>query len=408
MPVFSYKALSSSEKREKIGIIDADNVRAARDKLRQSGLYPTEIVQERTDEALKPTNGSFSIFARGMSSANLAVITRQLATLIKAGLPVVKSLAALEEQAESAYLKKIISQVKDKVTEGMSLGDALALFPKAFPELYINMVKSGEFTGRLDTVLDRLADHMEKQNLLKSKLISKLAYPGFILLTSIGILFILLIFVIPKVSSIFDQLGKNLPLPTKILLNSSLLLERYIVFILLGFILIAIVSYRFLQTPKGTKMKDALMFKLPLLGNLLNKIAVARLSRTLGVLLSSGIPLMKAIDISIPIMDNVYFKDALRKCQERINEGGSMAQTLQESGLFPPMLVHMVSVGERSGELESMLLKVAESYETQAESMIETMMGLIEPMMILLMGGIVGFIVMSILLPIFEINQFIK
>lgn len=408
MPVFSYKALSPGLKKPKEGVLDAENPRAARDRLRQLGLFPVEIVQEHSEDARRPANGAKRWLSPRLASGELAVLTRQLATLLKAGLPLVEALKALEEQTENATQRRVLSQIKDKVLEGSALADALGRFPKAFPELYVNMVRSGEFTGRLDTVLERLAEHLEKQQLLKSRLVSKLAYPVFILLTSLGILTLLMAYVVPKVGSIFSQLGKNLPLPTRVLLGGSEFFKESFPLLIGISVLGGVFLNRALKTKPGRRLFDRFLFELPVAGGLLKKISVARFSRTLGVLLSAGIPLLKALEITRPIINNVLFQEALQRCQERIREGGSMAQTLKESGLFPPMLVHMVSVGERSGELESMLLKVAESYETQTESSIETIMGLIEPVMILFMGGIVGFVVMSILLPIFEMNQLIK
>lgn len=408
MPVFSYKALTPGSKKPKGGILDAENPRAARDKLKAMGLFPVEIVQEHAEEVQRPTNGKGRWFSPKLSQGALAILTRQLATLLKAGLPLIDALKALEDQTENASQRRVLSQIKDKVLEGSALADALGRFPRAFPELYVNMVRSGEFTGRLDTVLERLAEHLEKQQMLKSRLVSKLAYPAFILLTSLGILTLLLLYVVPKVGSIFDQLGENLPLPTRILLGGSSFLQNSSPYILGFFILGGILLNRGLKTPSGRRLFDRLVFEVPFVGDLIKKIAVARFSRTLGVLLSAGIPLLKALEITQPIMSNVLFKEAIQRCQEKIHEGGQVAQTLKESGLFPSMLVHMVAVGERSGELESMLLKVAESYETQTEATIETTMGLIEPIMILFMGGIVGFVVMSILLPIFEMNQLIQ
>lgn len=221
MPVFSYKALSPGLKKPKAGVLDAENPRAARDRLRQLGLFPVEIVQEHSEDARRPANGAKRWLSPRLASGELAVLTRQLATLLKAGLPLVEALKALEEQTENATQRRVLSQIKDKVLEGSALADALGRFPKAFPELYVNMVRSGEFTGRLDTVLERLAEHLEKQQLLKSRLVSKLAYPVFILLTSLGILTLLMAYVVPKVGSIFSQLGKNLPLPTRVLLGGS-------------------------------------------------------------------------------------------------------------------------------------------------------------------------------------------
>jgi len=386
MPVFSYKALSPGLKKPKEGVLDAENPRAARDKLRQLGLFPVEIVQEHSEDARRPANGAKRWLSPRLASGELAVLTRQLATLLKAGLPLVEALKALEEQTENATQRRVLSQIKDKVLEGSALADALGRFPKAFPELYVNMVRSGEFTGRLDTVLERLAEHLEKQQLLKSRLVSKLAYPVFILLTSLGILTLLMAYVVPKVGSIFSQLGKNLPLPTRILLGGSEFFKESFPLLIGISVLGGVFLNRALKTKAGRRLFDRSLLELPIAGGLLKKISVARFSRTLGVLLSAGIPLLKALEITQPIINNVLFQEALQRCQERIREGGSMAQTLKESGLFPPMLVHMVSVGERSGELESMLLKVAESYETQTESSIETVMGLIEPVMILLWG----------------------
>jgi general secretion pathway protein F len=410
MPVYAYKGLSSQGKAVS-GIVDADNPKGARLKLRRDGIFPTDVSEEerksKKEAAAARTEFNLTLFTERIGPQDLALLTRQLSTLVGAGIPLVDCISALIEQVESARIKRMLSQVREQVTEGTSLADALKGHPRVFTDLYINMVRAGEASGSLDVVLLRLADYTENYAALRDKVRGALTYP--VLMGSVGalILFFLLSYVVPKVTKLFSENQATLPLMTTILLAISGFLQEYW-WLVLGTIAIVVISIRVsMRTPAGRLRFDRFVLAFPYVGKLVKKVALARFARTLSTLLTSGITLLTALDIVKNVVSNTVLSNAIDDARSSIREGQSIAPPLKKSGLFPAMLVHMIAVGEKSGELEAMLAKAADAYDREVESSVTAVTSILEPVMILVGGGVVLFIVMAILLPIFELNQLV-
>ena len=408
MPVYEYTALDRAGKNVS-GIIDADSSVAARQKLRASGKFPVEVkettVKARSESARALTLPS--LFNR-VSADDVHALTRQLATLLNAGIPLVGALDALMEQTTSPPLKKIIAQIKESVNEGNSLTVSLTKHPKLFSNIYINMVRAGEASGSLDVVLERLAEFGEHQQALKGRFQAALVYPIFMAIIGSGVLFFLLSFVVPNLTRIFTEMKQVLPLPTTILIWFSGFMRFYWWAILLLIVAIIFGIKEFIKTPKGRYIWDTLKLRLPVIGQINRKIALARFGRTLGSLLQSGVPLITSLQIVRNIVNNVLIGAVIDEAMEDIQAGKSLHFALSRSTWFPPVFRQMVAVGEQSGDLERMLHKIADAYEREVETRITGMTALLEPIMILLMAVIVGFIVISILLPIFEMNQMVR
>jgi general secretion pathway protein F len=409
MPVYAYKGLSQ-EGRAVSGIIDADNPKGARVKLRGTGIFPTELNEEERQKPQAAAAGEFnlaSLFER-ISPQELALLTRQLATLVGAGLPLVDCLSALIEQVESARTKRPLSQIREQVTEGMSLADALKAHPRIFSDLYVSMVRAGEASGALDVVLLRLADYTENYAALRDKVRSALTYPTLMAVVGSFMLFFLLSYVVPKVTKIFSENQATLPLMTRILLAISGFMQEYWWLILAG-VIAAVVSVRLSKrTPAGRLRYDRYVLSLPYFGKLLRKVALARFARTLSTLLTSGINLLQSLDIVKNVVNNTVLSGAIEEARSSIREGQSIAPPLKKSGLFPAMLIHMIAVGEKSGELEQMLAKAADAYDNEVSSSVSGLTSILEPMMILFGGAVLLFIVLAILLPIFELNELVR
>jgi general secretion pathway protein F len=405
MPLYAYRGLDGGG-RAVGGVVDADSPRGARQKLRRTGVFPTDLAEERRAEST-----AVRLVARRperVPAAELAAITRQFSTLVAAGLPLVEALGALSEQAERPVLARTLAQVRQQVTEGSSLADALAQHPRLFASLYVNMVRAGEASGALHVVLERLADYTENQARLLGKVRSALTYPAIMLFLSATILFFLLSYVVPKVTRIFQETHQQLPLPTRFLLGVSDFVAQWWWLLLLALAGTVVGTMRWARTPSGRGRVDELMLALPYFGRLTQKLAVARFARTLSTLLASGIGLLPALDIVKSIVDNSVLTRAIERARDAIREGQSIAPPLRESGLFPPLVVHMVAVGERSGQLEGMLGKAADTYDDEVENAVAALTTILEPIIIVFMGGVVLFIVLAILLPIFELNRIVK
>ena len=408
MPVYEYKALNSKGKAV-TGIIDAESLKTARLKLRISGIFTTELKEDNRTAIKEPTREiSISTLLRKVKQQDISIMTRQLSTLVGAGLPLVEALTALVNQTNNTFLKKAIATVRERVNEGSTLADALAEHPKIFSGLFVNMVRAGESSGALEIVLLRSADYTESQLALRNKIWATLAYPILMLLIGSGVLFFLLTFVIPIVTGIFSDLEQTLPLPTRILISTSDFLARvWWIFIL------AIVGFifglkRYVRTARGRVVIDRIKLKLPFFGSLISKIAISRFSRTLQILLSTGVNILDSLDIVKTIVNNEVLAGAIESAKENIREGEDIAPPLERSRLFPPIVIHMIAIGEKSGRLEEMLSRVSDAYDNEVQTTIQGITSLLEPLMILVMGLAVGFIVISILLPIFEMNQIIK
>lgn len=406
MPVYEYKALNSSGKNVK-GIIDAESESQARTKLRGSGKYPVSIKQSKAKSAAFGKRGSVGLFDR-VKSEEVHVMTRQLATLLGAGIPLVQSLSSLVDQTGNPAFKRVIAQVREKVNEGETLTRALSEHPKLFSTIYLNMIRAGEASGTLDVVLERLADFGEKQQALQSRLQAALIYPLFMAVIGAAILFVLVTYVVPNITSVFSEMGRVLPWPTRFLIDLSDFLKQFW-WVVIGLLFIVIFALRYFVTqPFGRRVWDLTKLKAPVVGPVVRKVLLARFASTLGSLLNSSVGLMTSMEIVKTLINNVQVAAVIDEAMDHVEKGKSMTVALSKSPWFPPMFVQMISVGEQSGNLEGMLEKVSSSYDRDVETAILGMTSLIEPIMIVFMGAAVGFVVLSILLPIFEMNQMVQ
>ncbi|MEA3468477.1 MAG: type II secretion system inner membrane protein GspF [Thermodesulfobacteriota bacterium] len=405
MPVYEYKALDRGGKSCK-GLIDADSESNARSKLRSSGKYPVSMRESLSKSSKKPGALGASLFER-IKSDEIHIITRQLATLIGAGIPLINALASLIEQSPNPALKRILAQIRDSVNEGSSLTNALSQHPKLFSNIYINMVRSGEASGSLDIVLERLADFGENQKALQAKLKAALVYPVFMAVIGTGILVFLISYIVPNITRVFIDMERVLPLPTRMLIFASDGVRHYWWLGLLLIIGIIVLVRLFLAREYGRRVWDRIKLSFPITGSVNRKIILSRFASTLGSLLNSGVPLIASLQIVSSLVNNRLIGEVIEEAIEKITKGKSMSSALESSVWFPPLFLQMIGVGEQSGQLEAMLDKVAKAYEREVESAIMGMTALIEPIMISAMGAAVGFVVLSILLPIFEMNQMI-
>jgi general secretion pathway protein F len=404
MPVFQYKALDSGGKAVQ-GLKEADSPKTLRAALKREGVFLTEVLgaQEAKAQAAREVSVRRVVLGR-VSATDLAIMTRQFAVLVGAGIPLVESLGALVEQIDHEKLKRIISDVRQRVNEGASLADALAAHPKTFTNLFVNMVRAGESSGALDVVLVRLADFTESQARLRSKITGALAYPAFMLLIGTGVIGVLFAVVIPKIVKIFDDSQVVLPWYTRALIGFTHVISGWWWAILLVLVALGWGFARWRATEQGRAAWDRRVLTAPIFGRLIRIIAISRFARTLSTLLKSGVPLLTAMDIVRNIVGNTRLAEVIEQARDAIREGESIAAPLKRSGEFPPLVHHMVAVGERSGSLEEMLANVAKAYEDQVETTVSTLTSLLEPLMIVIMGLCVGFIVLSVLMPILQLN----
>lgn len=412
MPVFEYKGFREGGKAV-TGVRDADNPRALRALLRKEGIFLTEVTAERAAVGSMGAGGTAKnlklkqLLTGRIKAVDIAVLTRQLATLLGAGIPLVEALVALIDQVDHERLKSIVTQVKDRVNEGSSLADALAEHPRAFSTLYVNMVRSGEHSGALDVVLIRLADFTEAQARLRSKVMGTMLYPAIMMVVGFGIVSILMTVVIPKISQMFTDMGATLPLVTRILIGTAdFVRERW--WLVLALLAVSLFFFaRWKKTEKGRVKWDAFLLKLPVLGPLIRMLAIARFSRTLSTLLQSGVPLLTSMNIVKALVTNSVLADVIEKARDSIREGESIAGPLRRSGEFPPLVYHMIAIGERSGQLEEMLANVANAYDSQVDTRISALTSLLEPIMIVMMGAVIAFMVFSVLMPILQMNTMV-
>ncbi len=412
MPVFEYRGLSATGK-QVTGLLEADSSKSLRTQLRKADVFLTDVLgqsEARTGrKAVADRQVQLGRMFRGrVSTEDIAVITRQLSTLLHAGVTLVESLAALVDQTEKERLKRVLSDVKQRVNEGSSLADALGQHPKIFGNLYVNMVRAGEASGALDAVLARLADFTEGQARLKQKLIGTLIYPAIMTVIGGGILVMLMTVVVPKVTRIFETMRATLPWTTRLLIFVSNLLSNWW-WLLLPLVVGSVsAALAWTRSPKGRPVFDAWVLKLPVAGSLLRMLLVSRFSRTLATLLKAGVPMLTAMDITKNVVTNTVLAGVVENARDAIREGESIAGPLKRSGQFPPLVHHMVAVGERTGQLEEMLLNVADSYETQVNVRLGALTALLEPLIIVAMGAIIAFVAFSILMPILQLNTTIR
>lgn len=406
MPVYGYRGLSP-EGRAVAGVVDAESARGARTKLRAQGIFPTDISEEA---GARPAATQFRLpgLRRRMSSSELSLLTRQLGTLLGAGVPLEETLGALSEQAARPAARRMLSQVRERVREGGSLADALAVHGDVFSDLYVSMVRAGESAGALEIVLERLADYSERQSDLIAKIRGALTYPIIMMIVGTGIMAFLVSYVVPQVATIFSQTKQALPVVTQVLIAFSGFLSDYWVLLLLALAAFAALIVFGLSTDKGRWLYDRMLLRTPYIGPTTTKIIAARFARTLSTLLASGVQVLPALDAVKLVITNRLLADAVEKSRDEIREGHGMGQTLSRSGLFPPLLVEMIKVGERSGELERMLERAADAYEREVANSLSQMTTLLEPVMTLMMAGVIVFMILAVLMPIFQLNQLVQ
>lgn len=405
MPIYEYYGLSKSGKTLK-GVIDAENQKAARTKLKRDGIYVTEIRDKKKQATSKIKGGGKQSKGQKVPVADLALMTRQLATLIKANIPLVDALSAVSEQVENPVLSEAMADVKNMVNEGSPLFKALSKYPRIFDNIYISMCEAGEMSGSLDVILIRLAEFTESQNQLRSKVKGALTYPVIMLAVTFSLLAFLFIFVIPKIVIVFDNFPElTLPWITQVTIGISDILINYWYVFIVFFILSFALFKQWKVTPTGKKKWDMIQLTMPLFGELNRMVAVSRFTRTLATLLTGGVPMLTAMQIVRNVVDNDVIADAIDEARGNISEGESIAAPLKRSNQFPPIVIHMISIGEKTGELENMLIRVSEAFEFQVKNKIETLTGLMGPVVLVIMGIVIGIIVFAVMIPMFELTN---
>lgn len=412
MPAYSYSGLSAKGKNVK-GVANADNVAALKASLRRDGIYLTAVT-ETTAAATAKAGGEGAGGGREIDIGKMfdrvtpkmvASMTQLLGTLLQAGVTLPEALAALTDQVESPRFKGILSDIAEKVNQGSSLADSMDAYPNAFPKLYVNMIRAGEASGALETVLFRLAEFLEKQLEIKSKVQSAMFYPIVLAILGGVIITVLMVGIVPKITGMFTDMNAELPWNTKLLIWMSDTISGYWWAILIAGWFAGWSFRRWRRTEAGRWTGDTILLKLPVLGDLVRKIAISRFARTLATLLSSGVQLLQALDIVRTLLGNVVLEKVVADARDSIREGENIAPALKRSGQFPPLVTHMVAVGERSGQLEQMLGDVAAQYDRETNTSIQRLTGLLEPLMIVVMGVAVGFVVFSIMRPIMMLTE---
>lgn len=402
MPIYSYKGMDRSGKEIK-NTINIDSVASAKAKIKSMGIMLIDIKEQKA----QGTSGGSSLlrFGGSVGVEDLAMMTRQLATLIKAKIQIVEALAALVDQVENPTLRLVLADLRQKVNEGASLAKALADHPKVFNSVYINMVEAGEASGTLEIVLLRLADFSEAQVKLRNKIKGAMTYPVIMGVFGFGMMNVIFIFVIPKMAKIFTSSKKELPLITKICIGISDFLTNYWWLMIAGILAVLYLGSKYINSPRGQSQWHSLQLKLPILGMLVKMINVSRFCSTLGTLMNSGVPILTALTIVKNLIPNIHMKEAVEKARISVSEGATLTGPLVASGHFPPLVTHMIRLGEKSGELEPMLKIISENYEDQVESKIGGLTSILEPIMMIGLGGAVGFIVFAVVIPMMDLNK---
>ncbi len=410
MAKFAYRALNR-EGKQQFGIISADTQALAINDIRSLGLFPTHVREAtRADEkrALRQKRGIDEFYIGGVKTKELCVMTRQLSTLIDAGLPLLRCINVLIAQLKACKLRDILREVSADIQGGSTFAEALAKHPKQFDRLFVNMVRAGEVGGMLEVVLQRLAIFMERRQALKRRVRGALIYPIAVILIATGIVSFLLIYVVPTFAEIFTEFGGDLPGPTKLLIAAGdfMIYKWWVLVVALCWTIIGI---KLLMKSKQVKrVFDRVILKVPLIGDLITKVSVARFARTLGTLVTSGVPILQALKITRETISNEVVQNAVDLVYNSVQDGGTIAAPLDESKVFPAMVVNMIDVGEETGALDAMLMKVADIYDAEVEAAVEAMLSLMEPAIIIVLGGIIGFIVISLYLPIFTLGDTIS
>jgi general secretion pathway protein F len=411
MAAFEYQAVNSRGKTIK-GVIEGDTPRQVRGLLRDQGLMPTAVsatlAKGKADSNKSAIGSSFGQSTGGkVSASELALITRQLATLVESGLPLEESLMAVAEQCEKNRIKSMIMGVRTKVTEGYGLSESMAEYPKIFNRLYRAMVAAGEKSGHLDKVLNRLADYTEQRQQMRSQLIQALVYPIIMTVVAVGVIAILLTAVVPKIVGQFEHMGENLPATTQLLIASSDFLRDYGLALVLIFAAIILVFSQLLKKPDFEMAFHKFTLQLPGIGKVARGINTARFARTLSILTASAVPLLESMRISGQVLDNLFIKKQVNSATDKVREGASLRMSLEQTKLFPPMMLHMIASGEKSGQLEHMLGRAADNQDKEFEALVSISLKAFEPALMVAMAGVVLFIVMAILQPILQLNSLV-
>jgi general secretion pathway protein F len=404
MGAFEYTALDTAG-REQTGVLEGDTVKHIRQLLREKQLLPVTVDEVKHGEERRRT--SFSL-RRGVSANDLSLLTRQIATLVKAGLPLEESLLAVSQQSEKPRVSSILLGVRSKVMEGHTLADGLAEFPRVFPEIYRSTVAAGESSGRLDGVLERLADYTENREVTRQKVLGAMLYPIVLSIVCLGIVVGMMVYVVPKVIEVFETSKGKLPFATEVLIFVSEFLRNWGLYLLVGIVLGSVAFVYWLKNPANRRRFHRVQLKVPLVGRLVRGFNTARFTRTFSILTASAVPVLDAMRIAGDVVTNLPMKDAVADAAARVREGAPIGRSLQTSRLFPPMTVHLISSGESSGELDNMLERAATNQERELDSMMGAIVGLLGPLLIVVMGLFVMGIVFAMLMPIFQMNDLIR
>ncbi|BBO29893.1 type II secretion system protein GspF [Alteromonas sp. I4] len=406
MAAFAYKAINAKGKNTS-GVLEGDNARQIRQQLREKGLVPMEVEQV-AEKSSGSSSGGFQLFKPRISASDLALLTRQLATLIESALPIEEALLAVAEQSEKTRQKNMMMAVRSKVVEGHTLADALAEFPSVFDDLFRAMVAAGEKSGHLDTVLNRLADYTERRQQTRSQIIQALIYPAIMMFFAMMIVVVLLTVVVPKIVGQFDHMGQDLPTITTVLISVSEWMQQYGLYLLVAIMLLIVLFQRLVQQPALKLRYHRFMLKLPLVGKVARGLNTARFARTLSILTASAVPLLESMRISTDVLQNVYIKERISEAAVNVKEGSSLRAALDNTKIFPPMMMHMIASGERSGELQQMLSRSADNQDREFEALIGVSLKVFEPVLIVSMAAVVLFIVMAIIQPILALNNMVN
>jgi len=406
MPIFEYKAIDGDNKVKK-GIIDADTPRDARVKLKKDALFVTDIKESRGKKksaiAIRGVTGVEA--PNKLRNEQVAAVTRQMASLLSAGIPLAEALRMIIEQAPDKKVESVFRDIREKVTQGMPLGDAVMQHPAYFTDLYSNMVRAGESSGALDKVLVRLAQFLQAQTKLKNKVGAAMIYPMIMVIVGVIVVAILMTMVVPKVTQLIKGRGQELPTPTKILINCSEFLVNYWLLVMVGILALVVAFQLFINSTKGRLAFDSFKLKLPVFGDLGRKQAMARFSITLATLLRSGVPALQAIQVTKKVLDNVVLQNALQTVHDRVVEGTDISTPMKMSGVFPPTISYMVGVGEQAGNLEEMLERISATYDEEVDLATQKLTSILEPLIIVLLAGVVAGIVIAIVLPLLQLQR---
>ncbi len=423
MPIFEYKALTSSGKTKK-GIVDANTARDARSKLRNDHMHVTEMWEvadkkSRKDKSVSKKTRSLTakkgkpggllsmeieLFQPKISTRDLATFTRQFSTLLRSGIQLTDALNALVEQCVDPHLERVLRNVKEEITSGNNLAEAMAKHPRFFSDLYVNMVRAGEASGHLDVVLTRIADYLQKQASLKGKVLAAITYPAIMVIVGLAVVIFLMSYVVPRITQILKDRGQPLPFITELLMTASDFTKAYWIYVLLAMVIGGFFLKSLIGTDAGRLKFDSLLLRLPIFGTLFSKQAISRFALTFSTLLKSGLPALDSLKIVALVVNNAKLTQVINNIHARIIEGADIATPIRKSKVFPPMVGYMVSVGEQSGQLEEILDRIAESYEEELDLTIQRLTSMIEPIIIILLAVVVGFIIAAVLLPLLDFS----